>query len=152
MTNLQTVLDRELIEQVRYRFGAALDTRDWEGFAELFTDDATGDFTSFGVAEPRVDKATIIAMFRSAFALPADRLATQQLIGNVVVEVTGDTATSRSYLHGHHRLPGHPGGDEVDLRARYDDHLVRTPTGWRIDHTVLEVISITGNAAILAPV
>ncbi len=149
--DVQELADREAIREVRYRFGAALDTRDWEQFAALFTDDATGDFTSVGATGAASPKDAIVGMFRAAFRLPVDRLATQQIISNVLVDVQGDTATSSSYLEGHHRLPGHAGGDDVTLRARYDDHLVRTRDGWRIGRTTLTVISVTGNPAVLTP-
>lgn len=150
MDDLQTLADREAVRDVRYRFGAALDTRDWSLFSSLFTEDATGDFTSFGVPGTEVSKTAIMRMFQGAFRRPVDELTTQQAITNVLVDVQGDAATSSSYLQGHHRLPGHEGGDDVTLRARYDDHLVRTPDGWKIDRTTLGVISITGNAAILS--
>lgn len=149
--DLRFLADREAIRDVRYRFGAALDTRDWARFTALFTDGATGDFTSFGAPDPAVPRDTIVTMFQAAFRLPPDQLATQQVISNVLVDVDGDTATASSYLEGHHRLPGHDGGDDVTLRARYDDHLVRTAAGWKIHKTTLSVISITGNPAIFTP-
>jgi hypothetical protein len=77
-------------------------------------------------------------------------MGTQQLYGNVVVTVTGDTATARSYLVGHHHVAGLGGGEEVTLRAAYEDRLVRTADGWRIRGTTLRVLSLVGNAAILA--
>lgn len=147
--DLQTLIDREAIKEVRHRFGAALDTRDWDMFASLFSDGATGDFTSFGAPGDAVPKAEIVAMFQGAFRRPAAELATQQVIGNFLIDVAGDTATSSSYLEGHHRLAGYEGGDEVTLRARYEDRLVRGDDGWKIDRTTLHVISISGNAAIL---
>lgn len=142
--------DREQIRELRQRFGVALDTRDWPAFEALFTPDATGDFRSFGVVSDATPLPELIAMFRASFARPVEELQTQQVITHVLIRVTGETATSSSYLEGHHRILGHPEGEEVTLRARYDDDLVRTVNGWRIARTTLHAISVSGNAAILA--
>jgi hypothetical protein len=77
-------------------------------------------------------------------------MGTQQLYGNFVITVSGDTATARSYLVGHHRVAGLGGGEEMTLRAAYEDGLVRTAEGWRIRATTLRVLSLVGNAEILA--
>ena len=147
---VQTLGDREEIRELRHRFGAALDTRDWPAFEALFTPDATGDFRSFGVPSAATALPELVQMFRRSFARPADELATQQVVSNFLIEIHGNSATSSSYLEGHHRIAGHSDGEEVTLRARYDDELVRTAHGWRISRTTLHVISVSGNAAILA--
>src|ERR1700738_3967355 len=38
------VADKEAIEQVKYRYLRALDTKDWDAFAGTLTDDVTGDY------------------------------------------------------------------------------------------------------------
>lgn len=88
--------------------------------------------------------------FRGPFRRPPAEMGTQQLYGNLVVNLAGDTATARSYLLGHHHVAGLATGEDVELRAAYLDRLVRTADGWKISATTIEVLSVVGNAEILA--
>lgn len=148
--DLRTLLDRAAIEAVRHRFALALDTRDWALSGSLFTDEVDADLAAVGSPRRTQPKADLVALFRHAFRRPAAENPTQQLYGNLPIEVTGDTATCSSYLVGHHTIPDFAGGDEATLRARYVDRLTRTSDGWKIAALTLHVFSITGNAAILA--
>ena len=149
---LHTLLDREAITDVRYRFALALDTRDWALFDTLFADGGEVDADLSAVGSPRrtMPKAELAALFQYSFRRPASENPTQQLYGNVLIEVDGDMATCRSYLVGHHYIPGFEDGDEAVLRARYMDRLTRTLSGWKITATTLHVFSVTGNPRILA--
>lgn len=147
---LQELLDREQIRQVRAQFAWALDTRDWDLFGSLFTDEVDADLTGLGVPAGRTTRAAVVGAFRHAFRRPVPEMATQQLYGSLHIDAHGDTATVRSYLLGHHQVVGLEGGDEVTLRAAYTDEMVRTEDGWKIRGTSLQVFSITGNAAIFA--
>lgn len=146
---LQALLDREEIREVRHRFAWALDHRDWELFASLFTDDVDADLGALGV-QGTVSREELTAAFRGPFRRPPSAMGTQQLYGNLLVELAGDAATARSYLLGHHHVAGLAAGEDVELRAAYLDQLVRTADGWKISATAIEVFSVTGNAEILA--
>lgn len=148
--DLRTLLDRAAIEDVRHRFAIALDTRDWALFESLFADEIDADLAALVGPRRTLPKADLVALFRHSFRRPAAENPTQQLYGNLLIEVIGDTATCSSYLVGHHTIPNFAGGDEVTLRARYLDRLTRTPDGWRITALTLQLFSITGNAAIFA--
>jgi len=147
---LHTLLDREAIKDVRYRFALALDTRDWALFETLFADEVDADLSAVGSPRRTMPKAELAALFQQSFRRPAAENPTQQLYGNVLVEVDGDAATCRSYLVGYHHIPGFAGGDDAVLRAQYLDHLTRTPDGWKITATALHLFSVTGNPQILA--
>jgi len=144
------LLDRAAIEEVRHRFALALDTRDWALFGSLFADEVDADIPALGSPRRIQPKEDLIALFRHPFRRPATENPTQQLYGNFLIEVAGDTATCSSYLVGHHTIPDFAGGDEVTLRARYVDRLTRTPDGWKIAAMTLHVFSLSGNAAIFA--
>src|ERR1700730_13165768 len=45
MTDIERVLAVEEIKQVKARYFRCMDTKDWEGFAAVFTSDATADYT-----------------------------------------------------------------------------------------------------------
>jgi hypothetical protein len=147
---LQQVLDRDAVTELRARFAWALDTRDWALFTSLFTPEVDLDLSELGGPAGPLPRESVTALFQRSFRRPREEMGTQQLYGNVVVAVTGDTATARSYLLGHHHVAGLSGGEEVTLRAAYEDRLVRTGGGWRIRGTTLRVLSLVGNAAILA--
>ena len=52
MTDAAT--DKEAIEQVKYRYLRALDTKDWDAFADTLTDDVTGDYGHGGLCASAV--------------------------------------------------------------------------------------------------
>lgn len=147
---LQLLLDRDLIREVRYQFGWALDTRDWELFASLFTDEVDVDLPALGAPAGTLARADLVALFQQPFRRPPTEMGAQQLYGNFVIDLNGDTATARSYLLGHHHVAGMAGGEDAALRAVYFDRLVRTDGGWKIRGTAIEVVSIEGNPAIFA--
>lgn len=147
---LQNLIDRDEIRQLRARFAWALDSRDWDLFASLFTDEVDVDLAAMGLESGPTSRAVLVERFRHAFRRPPEEMGTQQLYGSVLVDLTGDTATVRSYLLGHHHIPGFTGGDDVTLRATYVDRAVRTEGGWKICATSLQVFSLVGNAAIFA--
>lgn len=65
-------------------------------------------------------------------------IATQHLIGNVRIELNGNTGTMTSYLSATHVID--PAG-AVDLaHGTYVDTVVRTPQGWRISKRTLYLI------------
>ncbi len=146
----QTLLDRELIRDVRYQFGWALDTRDWDLFTSLFTEEVDVDLPAFGVPAGTMPRDTLVGLFQHAFRRSTEQMSTQQLYGNMVVDLDGETANARTFLVGHHHVAGMAGGENVELRAVYLDRFVRTSDGWKIHGTALQVQSIVGNAAIFA--
>lgn len=147
---LQALLDREEIKEVRHQFAWALDTRDWDLFASLFTDEVDVQLVALGVPTGPMPRASLVELFQQPFLRPVAEMGTQQLYGNFVIDVTADTATARSYLLGHHHVAGLAGGEDAELRAVYVDRLVRTADGWKITGTSVQVLSMIGNLAIFA--
>ena len=146
----QTLLDHDLIRDVRYQFGWALDTRDWELFASLFTEEVDVDLPALGAPTGTMPRASLVEFFQRPFHRPVEEMNTQQLYGNIVIDLDGDDATARSYLLGHHHVAGMADGEDVELRAVYRDQLVRTGDGWKIRGTAIQVQSMVGNPAIFA--
>ncbi|MCU0905995.1 MAG: nuclear transport factor 2 family protein [Rhodobacteraceae bacterium] len=140
--------DRHAIIDLRVAFGHALDTRDWAAATAVFTPEVEVDLSVLGVPAGPMARDGLIALFRHAFRHPQVR--TFQAYSNFQVTIDGDRATMISLLHGHHAGDGFDGGATYDLRARYHDRLARTPAGWRIAATRLEVVSVLGNPALVA--
>lgn len=72
-------------------------------------------------------------------------IRTQHLLMNPLVTVDGDQARSRAYFIGFHRVPAGPNSEACDaifgktteetdviIGGVYNDHVLRTPAGWRI--------------------
>lgn len=76
---LHTLLDREAITDVRYRFALALDTRDWALFDALFADEVDADLSAFGSPRRTMPKVELAALFQHSFRRPAAENPTQQL-------------------------------------------------------------------------
>ena len=144
-TETQTLLDRHEIQDVRSRLARALDTRDWEAFRNLFTDQVDVDLPQLGAPKGVMTPEQLCNLFQSAFRLSQE---TQQLYSNFLVDLDADQARLTSSLLGHHQAKGVDGGDEVTLRARYLDQLVRTPQGWKITGMTISAVSLSGNPRI----
>ncbi|OBK48195.1 nuclear transport factor 2 family protein [Mycobacterium sp. 1081908.1] len=92
---LQILFDERDIERTLTRFARAMDDRDWTAMAEILADDAEGDL---GTGRLR-GSAAIIELIRGFL----DNCGpTQHLLTNIVIDVDGDAATSRSYVHDVH--------------------------------------------------
>lgn len=115
------------IQNLLGRYGHLIDTADWDGFADLFTPDATLDYTA--VRAPRIlhGRAEIVDYFRSA-----NHPSAHHVTNIVVEEVPGAPRPEvqvRSKFLVPFTRPGHVptrwyGGD-------YLDTVVRTEDGWR---------------------
>jgi hypothetical protein len=111
--------DERAIERALIRFARAMDDRDWNGLSEILAQDAVGDFGT-GRLE---GSAAIIELIRGFL----DNCGvTQHLLGNVLVDVNGDHATSRAYVRDLHlsrsnpELTFHTLGDYHDRWERRD--------------------------------
>jgi hypothetical protein len=140
--------DRAQIQELRHKYGRALDERDWDLFGSLLADEVDADFSAFGVPAGRVPKATLVAIMQHSFR--RDEMKSHQLYANFEIALDGDTATALASLVGRHVLPGFPGGDTFTLHARYHDRLVRTADGWRLAATRVEVLFLEGNVGIVS--
>lgn len=67
---------------------------------------------------------------------------TYHRISNIVVEIDGERALARSYVHAVLMfVPGDPSRWR-DATGHYDDVLVRTPQGWRISRRTTTISRI----------
>ena len=121
--DLHALADRIAVEDLLTRYATTVDRRDWDGYRNVFTDDAEIDYTSAGGIAGTVDEvveflSTTLDMFEM----------TQHLVSNVDVTVDGDTATVTAMFNNPMRLPG---GEVWFTGGWYHHDLVRTADGWR---------------------
>jgi hypothetical protein len=142
MADSSALADKLAITELCYRYGVALDSRDWAMLRRCFQPDAIAYYG----ADPSVGYEQIEAVCRSAL----DPLsASQHLIGNVLVELDGDRASSVCYLQAQHVRAGMADGEQFIFAGRYLDQHVRTPDGWRIAERRLEPMWTAGNPRVL---
>ena len=116
--------DLESIKQLKYRYLRALDTKDWDVFAETLTADVTGEYgssLSFG------NRAELVEYMRSSVG-PA--VITEHRVAHPEIDVEGDSATGRWYLQDRVIVPDFQ--FMLIGAAFYRDRYRRTEQGWRI--------------------
>jgi len=141
--DVRALADRLAIADQCVRYTNALDTRDWSLLESCFTDDPV-----FVHPGGRLEGFPAILARTTAALTPLD--ATQHLLGNVLVEVDGDTARSSCYFQAQHVRAGTPGGDTYVIAGSYTDRWQRTPAGWRIAERVQAYAWRDGNRAVVA--
>jgi uncharacterized protein (TIGR02246 family) len=109
--------DLEEIRKLLARYCFAIDARDGDTWADLFTDD--GIF-HYALGEPLVGRS---ALREFMTMVPGDR---HHLTMNEIIEIEGDAATVRAYALVTRATP-----PVISAVGDYHDSLVRTADGWR---------------------
>lgn len=137
--HLQRLLDTEDIRALRVRYSNVLDTRQVEGFHDVFTDDAVLSVTVGDMAGIEAIKAGLAGAFDFFNWKKKDSHPFMHAVTNHSITITGpDSAEGECYLLDFvtgREADQHP----ILLLGRYIDRYVRTSAGWRIAHTRLDV-------------
>ena len=117
--------DVEAIKQLKARYFRLLDTKDWAGFRQVFTDDVAVDTTAAG------GSVTTSADEFVAFLVDVLGGAVTVHQGHMPeITLTGpDSATGIWALHD---VVLFPTGRRLDGFGHYHETYARTPDGWRI--------------------
>ena len=135
------------IRNVLFRYAKGIDRLDWELVRSCFHSDAR---LTYGA--PSTTDEFIAGASRG---LPGYRF-TQHSVGNVLIEVSGETARCESYCQARHRTPGADGAADTDFLwgGRYIDSFERRDGAWRISEricvhewTKIETVEATWPAA-----
>jgi hypothetical protein len=126
---------RDEISEILCRYCRAIDRLDEALLGSCFHPDATHDH---GYAGPSSE-------FRK-FALAALQplVATHHQLGNISIEIAGDTAFTECYFTAYHRIPPGvetifgtmPEGGDVIIAGRYVDRFAQRGGAWRIVHRI----------------
>ena len=127
---------RRLVEA----YAVAVDDGDGDALARLFVPDGALLVFDAGSGEQTyayrgpAELATLPAELKRLY------VRTFHLVGNVVCDVTGDTATGTPYTIAYHLRDDGRGPQIVVLPVRYRDRYVRTPDGWRFGERLCTVL------------
>ena len=126
---LQELLDRAAIHDVLLRYARSVDRRDLDLVASCFVPGAAYDGA---LGQGTVE--TALARLRDTLPRYA---STMHFIGNHLIDLNGDSASSETYAVAYHQ----PIGDKEPLLVvgvRYLDDFTRTNDGWRICRRVVK--------------
>jgi hypothetical protein len=143
---LQLLADRAAISDVVHRYATALDTRDWDLYRSIFTDEIEMNYSSTGGQPERIKADDWVDRWRAQFA---GFDATQHLSANHVYDIRGDEATCTSYMRAVHYLTNNEGENHYTIGGYYTNRLVRTPDGWKLCGVTLKVTWTSGNRHVM---
>jgi hypothetical protein len=125
---VKLLIDRLEIDDLLTRYTVALDTRQWDQLATVFTPDATIDYTSSqGIKGQFPEVAAWLEKALTAFTV------SQHLLGTRQIELDGDRGTGRTYFFNPNTLADAAGSATMlFVGGYYLDKFVRTAEGWRI--------------------
>ena len=124
-TRIKILEDIEAIKQEKSRYVYCLDVRDWDGVLEHYTEDAKVDFGDLGQYEGSEE---MVKYFKEDF--PPLISFTIHMTQDPIIEVNGDTAKGRWYMH--ESLTFAATNRASWGAARYDDELVRVNGKWKV--------------------
>ncbi len=131
--NLQELSDTVEIGNLLTRYCRAVDSKDWDLYRSLLTDDAHLDYSAAGLVVGTRDEA-VAYLNRHQGSITVG----MHYVTNVESQIDGDSAVVVAMWFNAVALPGQEG--ITFFHGRWRDELVRTPLGWRIRKLLLEVV------------
>lgn len=125
--DVQELSDRQEIVDLITAYTRAVDTRSFNDLGEVFTDDAVLDYSPVG--GPVGPPAEVVPWIEQGLA-GFDRV--QHIVGQVSIELSGDTARATAYFT-NPMVSTDPDGTEKlwEVGGYYHHDLARTADGWR---------------------
>jgi hypothetical protein len=138
--------DKAEIIEIMNLYALALDAHQWDLFDRVFAPDVIAEFGPAGAAWKG------LADFKRSFAEFHETLDGHQhtMMGHLV-HVDGDRANAFSYGNWLLVREAAEGGPTWEGTGWYDDELVRTAQGWRIQRRVCRLMSWRGNPSVPEP-
>lgn len=137
-TRLQELEDELAIQRVITDYSTHLDSRDYEGYVGLFTEDGiwqNGDTRREGRTEIREMLGGLFGEVEDDFV----NLSSFHQVSNFEIDIDGDRARAKSRFVFYMR--GEDGEPTPELSGQYQDELVRVDGDWKIahrtDHTIM---------------
>jgi hypothetical protein len=132
LLNPSQVADLAALNQLAYRYAAAVDTRDVQAFLSVFTPEARlqtfgpGADVPFAVANGHDELAGIPEAMRQRFT------RTAHLMTNHLIDLDGDSASGSVLCTARHLYANGAGGRDLVVVIRYVDRYQRRGEQWLI--------------------
>jgi hypothetical protein len=127
---LGEVADRLALRALVDRYASAVDARDADAFAALFTPEAVLAVYEHEGDDPVVEYRGHAAL-REVMGLLQTFSATFHLMANHLCELGPSDATGETYCMAHHLTESEAAATDLVMYIRYRDAYARTPDGWR---------------------
>lgn len=125
--------DQTQIGEVLIRYASGIDQRDWPLFRTCWTNDVVADYDTLG-------RFSGVDAITDAMTTAHQNMGpTYHRLSNFVIDVDGDRASARSYVHAILMVVPGDSANWVEAIGSYDDVLVRTDEGWRISRRTSRV-------------
>jgi 3-phenylpropionate/cinnamic acid dioxygenase small subunit len=129
--------NRQEIKEVLYRYSLMVDRRRWEMIDQVFSADATIDYTSVGSGGKKAPHREMLEWLNESLAPWPMNL---HFISNEIIEITDRTATSTCAFNAPMGRKKKDGSSVFLTNAGYyEDKLVYTDKGWRISERVCDM-------------
>ena len=129
MGDQQSVRDELDIQRVIHDYAWACDNGDWGLLKSIFTDDAYLDYSS--TDGPAGSRDEVVAWLEQSLSqVPV----IHHVVSNFQIGLEDDRADVRAMFHCSAQLAGMD--DMLVTGGYYDEELVRTPNGWKIQRLV----------------
>jgi SnoaL-like domain len=128
------IVDTIEIQQLLARYSRSLDTRDWELYRSVFTEDAFIDYAASGGMSGQRDQ--VVEWLIST--LGTFDWNGMHYITNIEAEVTGDSALVQAAVFNPMQFPGMKG--LTYFGGYYHHDMIRTQDGWRSRNLREEVL------------
>ena len=132
---VQQVLDRQDIQELLTEYMRRLEARDWNRYAELFATNGELHFNDNHFVGSQVIRESMTKLAPSDPKTPPPAAA--DLLTNVSITVTGETATSMSRWTGIQL--GADNKPAVTRAGHYEDTLVREDGRWKFQKRIVHV-------------
>lgn len=132
---------RQEVADCLVRFARAMDYRDWAAFDTLVAEGAVADMGS-GPLRGRAEIVGIMRRYLDACG------PTQHLLGNVLIDVAGDTATSHAYVYDQHLPPGGATAPTFHTLGDYHDRWQRRDGRWWLVERIKDNRANVGSMAV----
>lgn len=136
----EQIADRLAVEDVVRRYFELVDTKEWDRFDEVLTDDTTARWTPESMVEGR---SALVAATRHMVG--SDEVVTFHHVATMTPVIDGDTAEVAVRVRAMHYGMGPRDGKFYESLAVQPTRLRRTPEGWRISHHDWNIVAKLGS-------
>ena len=127
---INSLSDKLAIIQLLNQFGMAIDLRDWDNFRNLFADSVIFDYSSIGEIAGTLKPEEIANTARQDLG---GFQATQHVITNHLIKLSGDTATCKAHVRAMHFLPNDERESMLEIGGYYIAGLSCINSNWKIE-------------------
>ena len=124
------------ITELKARYCRLLDTKDWSGYAGLFTEDAVLDTSAAGGYGPIAGRDSFVPMVRASL----ENAQTAHQVHSPEIDVDGDVARAIWAMQDRVHMPAR--GMSFTGYGHYREEYRRTPQSWRIASSALSRLRV----------